>query len=100
MNAHQKVIPFLTLCVLQAGDLFSTRMALRIPGVLELNPLVREFGLWPAKLLVLGLILLLAWRTKKMARLWAVCGVYALIVTSNMLVVLTHAKDLAQRVSG
>lgn len=100
MNAHQKVIPFLTLCVLQAGDLFSTRMALRIPGVLELNPLVREFGLWPAKLVVLGLILLLAWRTKKMARLWAVCGVYALIVTSNMLVVLTHAKDLAQRVSG
>jgi hypothetical protein len=91
MNAHQKVIPFLTLCLLQAGDLFSTRMALKVPGVLELNPLVREFGLWPAKLLVLGLILLLAWRTKKMARLWAVCGIYAVIVASNMLVFVTHA---------
>jgi hypothetical protein len=100
MKAHQKIIPFLALCLLQAGDFFSTRMALKIPGVLELNPPVREFGLWPAKLLVLGLILLLAWRTKKLARLWAVCGIYAVIVGSNMLVCATHAKVLAQRVSG
>ncbi len=100
MTLHQKVVPFLILCILQAGDLFSTHMALSIPGVLELNPLVREFGLWPAKLLVLGLILLFAWRTKKMARLWAVCGVYALIVASNLLVFVTHAKVVAQRVGG
>jgi len=100
MNLHQKIVPFLILCILQAGDLFSTRMVLSIPGSLELNPLVREFGLWPAKLLVLGLILLFAWRTKKLARLWAVCGIYALIVGSNMLVCATHARVLAQRVSG
>jgi hypothetical protein len=100
MNLHQKIVPLLTLCLLQAGDLFSTRMALSVPGASELNPLVREFGLWPAKLLVFGLILLLAMRTKKMKRLWAVCGIYALIVASNMLVFVTHAKVLAQRVNG
>ena len=100
MNLHQKAVPFITLCLLQAGDLFSTRMALTIPGVQELNPLVRQFGLWPAKLLVFGLIVLLASRTRKMGRLWALCGVYGLIVGSNMLVFATHAKLLAQRITG
>ncbi|MGA2688249.1 MAG: DUF5658 family protein [Candidatus Korobacteraceae bacterium] len=86
-----KIVPFLVLALLQAGDLFSTRMALTIPGVMELNPLVRELGLWPAKLLVLGFIALLVYRTKSRRRLWAACGVYALIVASNILVFVTHA---------
>ena len=70
---------------------FSTRMALNIPGVMELNPLVRELGLLPAKLLVLGFIALLVYRTKSLKRLWAVCGVYALIVASNVLLFVTHS---------
>ena len=88
---NRKVFPFLVLALLQAGDIFSTRMALTIPGVMELNPLVRELGLWPAKLLVLGFIALLVYRTKSRRRLWAACGVYALIVASNILVFVTHA---------
>ena len=97
MTLNRKIAPFLILCLLQAGDFFSTRMALKIPGVVELNPLVRDLGLWPAKLLVFGLIVLLAWRTKGMGRLWALCGVYAAIVASNVLLFITHARVLAQR---
>jgi hypothetical protein len=88
---NRKTIPFIVLGLLQVGDLLSTRMALKIPGVMELNPLVRELGLWPAKLLVLGFIALLVYRTKSMIRLWGVCGVYALIVASNVLLFVTHA---------
>jgi hypothetical protein len=88
---NRKIIPFLVLGLLQAGDLFSTRMALTVPGVMELNPLVRGLGLWPAKLLVIGFIALLVYRTKSVGRLWAVCGVYALIVASNVLLFVTHS---------
>ena len=91
MTLNQKVIPFLILCLLQLGDLFSTRLALKVPGVVELNPLVREFGLWQAKLLVFGLIVLLAWQTKRMRRLWTLCGIYAVIVASNVMLFVNHA---------
>ncbi len=87
-----RIIPVLVLGVLQAADLFSTRVALKIPGITELNPLVRDLGLWQAKLLVLGLIVLLVWRSKSIRRLWAVCAIYAVIVGSNVLLVVTHAK--------
>lgn len=99
MTLNQKIVPFLILCLLQVGDLFSTRLALKIPGVMELNPLVREFGLWPAKLLVFGLIVLLAWQTKRMRRLWTLCGIYTAIVASNVLLFVTHATVLAQRIN-
>jgi hypothetical protein len=99
MNPNQKIVPFLILCLLQVGDLFSTRLALRVPGVMELNPLVREFGLWPAKLLVCGILVLLVWQTKRMRRLWALCGIYGVIVGSNLLLFLTHATALAQRIN-
>ena len=49
-------------------------MALTVPGVMELNPLVRELGLLPAKLLVLGFIALLVYRTKSLQN---GCGRYA-----------------------
>ncbi|MFZ0311321.1 MAG: DUF5658 family protein [Candidatus Korobacteraceae bacterium] len=91
IHLSPKIIPFLVLGLLQVGDLLSTRMVLKIPGVMELNPLVRELGLWPAKLLVLGFIALLVYRTKSLKRLWVVCGVYALIVASNVLLFVTHA---------
>ncbi len=94
MNLDRENTPILVLCLLQVGDLISTRMALRVPGVLELNPLVRELGLWQAKLTVLVLIVLLAYwtkHTKKVGPAWAVCGVYGLIVVSNLLLFLTHA---------
>jgi hypothetical protein len=91
MTLNQKIIPFLILCLLQLGDLFSTRLALKVPGVIELNPLVREFGLWQAKVLVFGLIVLLAWQTKRMRRLWTLCGIYAFIVASNVMLFVNHA---------
>ena len=99
MTLNQKIVPFLILCVLQVGDLFSTRLALKIPGVMELNPLVRGFGLWQAKLLVFGLIVLLAWQTKRMRRMWTLCGIYAVIVASNVFLSVTHAAALAQRIN-
>ena len=99
MNLSRKMVPFLILCILQAGDLLSTRLAMKIPGVMELNPLVRNFGLWQAKLLVFGLIILLAWQTKKMRRLWTLCGIYAFIVASNVLLFATHTRVLAQRIN-
>ena len=99
MNLNQKLVPFLVLCLLQVGDLFSTRLALSIPGVVELNPLVRGFGLWQAKLLVFGLIVLLAWQTKRMRRMWTLCGIYAVIVASNTMLFVTHATALAQRIN-
>jgi hypothetical protein len=99
MTLSQKMVPFLILCILQAGDLFSTRLAMKIPGVMELNPLVRDFGLWQAKLLVFGLIVLLAWQTKKMRRLWTLCGIYTFIVASNVLLFASHTRVLAQRIN-
>lgn len=97
MTLSQKIVPLLVLCVLQAGDLLSTRLALKIPGVIELNPLVRAFGLWPAKLLVCALVLVLVWQAKRMRRLWTLCAIYAVIVASNVLLFVTHAGALAQR---
>ncbi len=92
MNPGSRIIPFVILCVLQVGDLVSTQLALRIPGVHELNPLVRDLGLWPAKLLAFAIIVFLAWRAKTIARLWAVCGFYAAVVASNVLLFVSHAR--------
>jgi len=78
------------LILLQVADGLSTRAALAIPGAIELNPLVRNLGLWPSKALVITLPLALAYITKRPRRLWAVCGVYALIVASNSLLVWLH----------
>ncbi len=92
MSLNRRVVPLLVLGVLQLGDLFSTRMAMKVPGVLELNPIVRRLGLWDAKLLAVALIVLLAWRAKKMGPLWTACGVYACVVVSNVLLVFTHLR--------
>ncbi len=91
MNPISNVIPFVIFCLLQVGDLLSTRLALSRPGVVELNPLVGSFGLWQAKLLVSGFIVLLACRSKKPRKLWAVCGIYTMIVASNVLLFATHS---------
>ncbi len=92
MSLNRKIVPLLVLGVLQLGDLFSTRMAMKVPGVLELNPLVRGLGLWDAKLVAVVLIVLLAWRAKRMGPLWTACGVYACVVASNVLLFLTHVR--------
>lgn len=94
MKLDRENTPLLILCVLQLADIVSTRLALKVPGVLELNPLVRQLGLWQSKLAVLGVIVLLAlWvkRTKRVAAVWLVCGVYVLIVASNFRLVIAHA---------
>jgi Domain of unknown function (DUF5658) len=87
---QSKWIPLAVLGLLQAADGLSTRAALAIPGSVELNPLVRSLGLWPGKLLVLALVLTLAYITTRPRRLWALCGVYGLILTSNSLLVWLH----------
>ena len=68
MNLNRKIVPFLVLCVLQVGDLFSTRMAITVPGVREFNPLVRDLGLWQAKMLAFGVIALFVWQAKNIGR--------------------------------
>jgi hypothetical protein len=95
MKLDRENTPILILCLLQAADLLSTRMALKVPGVLELNPLVRQLGLWQSKLTVLVLIVILAFwvkRTKRVAAVWLVCGIYTLIVASNMLLFVSHSS--------
>lgn len=79
----EKWLPFAVLVFLQLGDIISTRLACRTPGVLELNPLVRTIGLWPAKGLVVLLLLILTVNTKRPWKIWAVCGVYCVIIASN-----------------
>jgi hypothetical protein len=83
-ETHEEKIALLILLLLQAGDLVSTKAAVHA-GAVELNPLVRDLGLWPAKLVTLGLISLLVWRAKSMTRVWVVCGLYTLIVTNNLI---------------
>lgn len=89
MNLNRKLIAFLILCLLQAGDLLSTRLATSI-GAIESNPLVHNLGLGEAKLLALGVSFLLVWRAKRMGRVWAACGIYAATVVSNVLLFVIH----------
>lgn len=94
MKLDRENTPLIILCLLQAADLISTRVAMKVPGVLELNPLVRELGLWQSKLAVLALVVVLAFwvkRTKRVAAVWLVCGVYTLIVASNIRLFVSHA---------
>jgi hypothetical protein len=78
-----KRIALLFLVILQAGDMLSTKAATHA-GAVELNPIVRDMGLWPAKLLTLALIALLVWRAKSMTKIWVLCGLYTLIVANNL----------------
>jgi hypothetical protein len=82
-ESMKKKIALLILLLLQAGDMVSTKAAVHA-GAVELNPLVRDLGLWPAKLLTLGLIALLVWRARSMTRVWVVCGLYTLVVANNL----------------
>lgn len=94
MRLDRENTPILILCLLQVADLISTRLAMRVPGTLELNPLVRELGLWQSKLTVLALVVILAFwvkHTKRVGAVWLVCGVYALIVASNIRLFVSHA---------
>ena len=94
MKLNRENTPILILCLLQAADMISTRLALRVHGVLELNPLVRQLGLWQSKLTVLVLIVILAYwvkHTKRVAAVWLVCGFYILIVASNIRLFISHA---------
>jgi len=100
MKLNRKFVPLVILGLLQAGDLLSTRMVMKIPGALEANPLVRDLGLWQAKLLALAVVILLVWRSQTLGRLWAACGVYAAVVLSNTLMFVNHTKVLAQRMGG
>lgn len=90
MNPMRNVIPSVILCLLQVADWFSTRLALSTPSIVELNPMVRSVGLWQAKLLMCGIIVLLAWRARKPRKLWVVCGIYTVIVASNVFLFATH----------
>ena len=47
-----------------------------LAGAADLNPMVRDLGLWTAKLLTLGLIAALVWRAKSMTRVWVVWPIH------------------------
>ncbi len=81
---RHKYIALAVLGFLQAADGLTTRAALHA-GAIEGNPLVRDLGLWPAKLLALIIFALIVWRAKKMTIPWIACAVYALVVFSNLL---------------
>ena len=85
-----KWIAFSFLTFLQVVDYVSTRLATSIPGVVELNPLVRSTGLILSKLLVFAMIMTLVWITRRPKRLWFVCSIYTLIVSSNILLYVSH----------
>jgi hypothetical protein len=72
------------LCLLQIGDVLSTRLA-SVHGAVELNPIVRASGLWQAKLLALFLIFLLVRRSEKLRSLYFLTATYAAVVGWNCL---------------
>jgi hypothetical protein len=78
-----KLIPVIVLCILQLGDLLSTRLALA-HGAVEANLFVNSMGLWGAKLLCFAMVAVVAWRTRKPSRIWAVCAFYAMVVGWNL----------------
>jgi Domain of unknown function (DUF5658) len=78
------------LLLLQAGDLVSTKLALSVPGIVEFNPLVRWLGVWPAKLVLVAVAVIVVLRTKKLWRAWACAGYYCLVVGSNLLLYWNH----------
>ena len=81
---RSKWIALAVLAALQVGDLVSTRLALARPGVVEVGfatPLHRLAG---REAVCPALRLFWCWSTEKPRRLWFVCGVYTLIVLSNL----------------
>ena len=67
----EKPAVLLSMVVLLASDLLSTRLAFA-HGAIELNPLVHLLGLWQAKLLVVAAVALLLIRSTKLPWLWTV----------------------------
>ena len=88
-----RYITLAVLGVLQLADCITTRMALSY-GAVESNPLVQALGLWPAKLLALGIIGLLVWRSRSLAKLSILCGAYAGTIVSNLLTVWQASMQL------
>ncbi|MGA2903552.1 MAG: hypothetical protein ABSD98_06965 [Candidatus Korobacteraceae bacterium] len=86
-----KAKPFIfsTLCLLQAGDILSTRLAL-LHGAVEVNPVVRAAGLWQAKLVAFILISLWIWRSTRPRPLWVATAVYGGIVGWNSCLAAMH----------
>ena len=78
-----KLIPAIVLCILQLGDLLSTRLALA-HGAIETNLFVNSVGLYSAKLVCLAIVVLFAWHTRRPSRIWAVCVFYLVVVTWNL----------------
>jgi hypothetical protein len=78
-----KLIPAIVLCILQVGDLLSTRLALA-HGAIETNVFVSSVGLYSAKLACLAVVALFAWHTRRPSRIWAVCAFYLIVVSWNL----------------
>jgi hypothetical protein len=84
--SRAKWVALFVLLLLQVIDFVSTRLALARPGVVELNPWVRANRLWDVKLYAFCLVCLLVWYGKgRTWHLWVLCGIYGLIVGSNLI---------------
>jgi hypothetical protein len=88
------------LCIIlivgaQAGDYWSTKRGLGVPGVAESNPIVRKLGLLPLKLVFTGLMLFASyqsfWVGGHYALTLVICGAlagfYAWVIKHNVDVV-------------
>ena len=90
--AYRKRLAFMLICLLQLFDFMSTRSAMALHEVVELNPLMRGASgqadmlkVVAAKLLVCALAYVLIRRTQRLRLVWVACGLYGLIVLSNWL---------------
>ncbi len=89
------LVGLVVLCVLNAGDLLTTRIILDHAGVLEANPVARALlTYYRVDVLKAGLLIALVWmayRTSPTAgwacAVWFACGYYTLAVISNGLLI-------------
>jgi hypothetical protein len=79
---------FLLLVILQGLDALSTRLALA-HGAVEMNPLA-DGNLLGVKFLALLLCIVLVVVTRRVWHLWVLVGIYAAIVSSNILLAVTR----------
>ena len=87
-----KTIAVTLLCILQFEDYASTLVATSVPHVVELNPIINAAsaafgfgGLILVKLTAAIIAFVVVRRANKMWLVWTAIGIYAVIVSSNII---------------